>query len=1088
MKILAIRGENITSLPFFEVDFQKEPLRSSGLFAIWGPTGAGKSSLLDTMCLALFNRVPRLDDAVAKGLRFQSKFGEISQNDILQMIRRDATTCKAEVDFIGIDGIEYRAKWGYRQGARSGAGPKEEFSLIQMSDQQVIVLNSKTAYLAKITDLLGLSYGQFIRTIFLSQGRFAEFLKSDESNRSELLEKLTGTAIYTEVSQNIFNRAKKETEQLKVLNDQVSFLQLLAPEKSERLTLSVGILTTQIVNQEKLLKQLEDIALSSAKFQVASTNLDILKAELTKNSEELVKINKSLLDSEDQLNICERDFRDQESVLEKAVILDTELAGLNAQAVSADTSFTASSRINKELELKIETLVERIEKGILIVKDLTDWLASKTQLKKISAEWGRWQQLFKDCANAKLNAKSVADEIINLKEKLETIKTDKPELETKIKKLKTVLGDQGRKELAEMRSVLDEEKNDLDECQEYLRVLHKYDDAKLEQTAILEKRLKAQSAVGPSKDEFDRANQMYRDILEANGTKVESLRDALEDGKNCPVCGSTDHPYAGKSNKMKSLLNKYEDVKDKAQEKHGELLAEFKSLDSLYKAAALESAENKKELAEIKKPKSELFLKCVKKGSQEAQIAFLKINKVEINKRVASLKNKEDQLTNLQKLEQELKSIIVEENKTTAQIENDSSRLSEQEKRFNEQALQLDEAFGDSNWRSAWSMSPERFVKSVETDVLEYKRKEENLKTSQELLAKLEVEKIAKSEQLPDSLAKVKDDEKRLIEVRELVRLKTDERIQLVGSDPVPKIRERNTQQLNEKRKLHAAAKENSEAIKHAGASLIGKEEDRIKEVKMLSQAIAGLVASLPTESADMSEILDGKVLASYEVPDLKLIIDPIVPELTIKLRENIETKATYSALLAQDKALQSQALEMYKAIENQTKLKEKWEKLSTEIGSSDGKLFRKIAQAYTLEILMFHANQQLAQITPRYKLLQAGDSVNFAVVDQHDFDEIRSVHTLSGGETFIVSLALALGLSAMASKGLTIESLFIDEGFGALDSETLKYVMSALSQLQAQGRKVGLITHVEEMKEQIPTRIEVTPISQGTSSITVVG
>ena len=174
--------------------------------------------------------------------------------------------------------------------------------------------------------------------------------------------------------------------------------------------------------------------------------------------------------------------------------------------------------------------------------------------------------------------------------------------------------------------------------------------------------------------------------------------------------------------------------------------------------------------------------------------------------------------------------------------------------------------------------------------------------------------------------------------------------------------------------------------------------------------------------------------------------------------------------------------------IDKQSAIAAKWGNLSAAIGSANGNAFKIIAQQFTLEALLVEANRELSIITPRYSLRMLGESMHFGVVDHDSFGELRPVHTLSGGETFIVSLALALGLSRMAGGELTVESLFIDEGFGTLDADTLRCVMVALSSLHAQGRKVGLITHVEEMKEQIPVRIEVVKMGQGTSRVEVRG
>lgn len=164
----------------------------------------------------------------------------------------------------------------------------------------------------------------------------------------------------------------------------------------------------------------------------------------------------------------------------------------------------------------------------------------------------------------------------------------------------------------------------------------------------------------------------------------------------------------------------------------------------------------------------------------------------------------------------------------------------------------------------------------------------------------------------------------------------------------------------------------------------------------------------------------------------------------------------------------------------------QRWARLNALIGSATGDTFRKIAQAYNLDLLVHHANVQLRQLVKRYRLKRGGSMLGLLVMDTEMGDELRSVHSLSGGETFLVSLALALGLASMASSTLKIESLFIDEGFGSLDPESLQLAMDALDGLQAQGRKVAVISHVQEMHERIPVQIQVQRQGNGLSTLEV--
>ncbi|MGB2683261.1 MAG: SbcC/MukB-like Walker B domain-containing protein, partial [Candidatus Competibacter sp.] len=194
--------------------------------------------------------------------------------------------------------------------------------------------------------------------------------------------------------------------------------------------------------------------------------------------------------------------------------------------------------------------------------------------------------------------------------------------------------------------------------------------------------------------------------------------------------------------------------------------------------------------------------------------------------------------------------------------------------------------------------------------------------------------------------------------------------------------------------------------------------------------------------------------------------------EAELTLRQDDERRQRNSALQA-DIAAQDAKTEL-------------WRKLDTLIGSGDGKKFRNYAQGFTLDILLGYANRHLADLSRRYRLERVKDSLALMVVDQDMGDEHRSVHSLSGGESFLVSLALALGLASLSSNRVRVESLFIDEGFGSLDADTLRVAMDALDNLQAQGRKVGVISHVQEMTERIGIQVQVRRQAGGQSRVEV--
>ncbi len=160
-------------------------------------------------------------------------------------------------------------------------------------------------------------------------------------------------------------------------------------------------------------------------------------------------------------------------------------------------------------------------------------------------------------------------------------------------------------------------------------------------------------------------------------------------------------------------------------------------------------------------------------------------------------------------------------------------------------------------------------------------------------------------------------------------------------------------------------------------------------------------------------------------------------------------------------------------------------ERRAPPIGSADGKKYRNFAQGLTFELMVSHANRQLEKMTDRYLLIRdERQPLELNIVDSYQADEIRATKNLSGGESFIVSLTLALGLSKMASQKVRVDSLFLDEGFGTLDEEALETALETLSGLEQDGKLIGIISQVSELKERISTQINITPVSGGRSSL----
>lgn len=255
------------------------------------------------------------------------------------------------------------------------------------------------------------------------------------------------------------------------------------------------------------------------------------------------------------------------------------------------------------------------------------------------------------------------------------------------------------------------------------------------------------------------------------------------------------------------------------------------------------------------------------------------------------------------------------------------------------------------------------------------------------------------------------------------------------------------------------------------------------KEVEAVHNRLSGLQGEMKQIALAIGELQEQ--YKKIESPEL-------LPEIIKKQQEenlNIERAlSTMEACLLQQAKNKLTVEQIAKELAEKQTVAERWAKLNKLIGSADGAKFKVIAQSYTLNLLLLHANKHLSYLSKRYKLQQVPDTLALQVIDCDMCDEIRTVYSLSGGESFLISLALALGLSSLSSNNLKVESLFIDEGFGSLDAESLRTAMEALEQLQMQGRKIGVISHVQEMSERISVQVQVHKKVNGKSVLTVVG
>ncbi|GBU08074.1 exonuclease [Bacteroidales bacterium] len=1025
MRILAIRGKNLASLEGeFTIDFTAEPLKSAGIFAITGSTGSGKSTLLDALCLALFDETPRSNKA-SENIKIQDvKDKFISQKDSRNILRRGASDAYAEVDFVSLGGDIFRSRWSLRRSRDKADGSLQNSELrLTKIATNVEVQGRKTELLAKIVELIGLSFDQFTRAVLLAQGDFATFLKASQKEKAELLEKLTGTDIYSRISTSIFEKSKNAELELKLIKERIKDIELLSEDDVEALEIE-----KQAVVQE----------------------IESLKNELTIL---LAKI-KWIADEE----ALSKNIKQAEQVLSKAQTAIEEAKPRYHYISQIDSvqeirdNFAELKNVYKQLEENKTNLATQVAgrdaNSILLKQAVANFTDSETQQKEAGEAFAKIEPQIKQARD--LDTRIIGAETNDN----EAQKEHNQALEAKDKVVKSIENAQKSLDLAAETIVginawFDQNKQYQEIVPRIDLILNLLEDAYAanEQAEVNGKTLAQSKAISDSDaiklTELTKEAEHLNTLLPA---EIAELRAKLKDGVPCAVCGSIHHTVSStikdESLEEKELNNAKKDVANRIAilSQH----VETRKDENIRLQSALEAYAK-----QYKKAMSKLgdYLAPVPSWQEMFEKDVLH----NILKDIAQTWNKHTETQNT--IKEKVASI-------KTRIESEQQSLAEADK----------------------MLSAKEQKKSRTTSELETLQKERALLLEGKNADEIEKIYADKREKLRDNLEKL---------------TKSRSSFSAIGdkySGVIAQIEE----EISKLSKHYAALYKNVDAwiLSKNGTITMAQLSDLFSKNSAWLMAERNLLNSLhqnkTTAVATLSE--RNKHLENH----CKVQVKPLENETKESLQAiftersgHIEQKTTRNTeidmLFANHNKGKERIKLFEKKIDEKNSLSDNWKKLSDMFGSADGSKFKVLAQGYTLEVLLRYANKHLKELSRRYELQRIPDTLALQVIDLDMLGEIRSVHSLSGGESFLISLALALGLSSLSSKRMKVESLFIDEGFGSLDIDTLRVAMDALERLQTQGRKIGVISHVAEMTERIATQIRVVKTVNGRSSVEVV-
>jgi len=1219
MRILQVRFKNLNSLVGeWEIDLTHPAFASEGIFAITGLTGAGKTTILDAICLALYGRTPRLGKITKSG------------NEIMS---RQTGECFAEVTFETEAG-RFRCHWSQHRARKKPDGelqlPKHEIANADSGQ----VLEAKLRGVAEqIETATGMDFDRFTRSMLLAQGGFAAFLQAAPDERAPILEQITGTEIYSQISIRVHERRSEERKRLDTLQAELAGMQLLTPKDEQQLTASLekkiqqdNELTQQVAQKNQAITWVKAIARLEEELKELGQAKDELQTRLEAFApeQELLRLaNQALELAADYAALTstrKAQDADRRSLLECQVSLTSRTDAakhaeevMNAAAEQLEARKAEQQKTQpvirkvRELDLKIaekDALIKAVNDSI---SDLSTSLESlSTKQKSNSDELRRKRKALEELQALLETSKAdgeLVEQLTGLQSRFDALKTLNSQLTGKLEE--TTQADNQLREATkawqEQTTCLENERRGLYGIQgtlaerqaELLKILEGQDVSEwrksqsllTSQKDLIVKALEAVQTLSKSKQatiELDNRRTTLKhkesfltstlatlterqatfeketDLLETQLTllkKIEDLDEArgqLQDGEPCPLCGAKEHPFAEGNipaldetqqrlttvrTELKSVTGDISDLKVK-------LANVSKDLEQLA-SAQKEHAEKIEEASQVigdicselpSEPKlaaSDPMLEEKLKELQEENSRYL----AHSTSTLETVEAAEKVLTTVRESLEKAKDSVAKEERdaqATAHKKESAGQLLE---RLKKEA----DGYRDQQEKSLIHLRKEVQAFGVETlsiDTMDaaleqltsrrdqwIARQKEKTKLEQKI-AVIETQTRHQAEQLQkaeNDLKKQKDQLAALLRERETFsrerrdlfgdKKADDEEARLYtavesADKDLDIARQKLSTANQELRQLKAKIDELEKAIKTQDLHLKSADESfqaRLKTSGFTDEETYKSACLRESERKHLAQqaqkLSDERTeITSKEREKNKLLEKELQKKLTEEPLDELENALAVLVgnqkdlqqeiggirqKLKDNESLKQQQLVRLQAINAQKRECLRWDLLHELIGSADGKKYRNFAQGLTYEMMIGHANRQLQKMTDRYLLVRDdAEPLELNVIDNYQAGEIRSTKNLSGGESFIVSLSLALGLSHMASKNVRIDSLFLDEGFGTLDEEALDTALETLSGLQQDGKLVGVISHVPALKERISTQIQVIHKTGGRSNI----
>ena len=1121
MKFLQLEILNLASLDKQGgevINFEEGALGESTIFSIVGPTGSGKSTLLDAICLALYNRAPRYPRKKGDKNQNIEIFGEADANennrlaptDSRNILTRGKKEGYSKLTFLANNGSIYRAEWHVRFQRVRYENAKTSLYKITKNGEQ---LTEEIADWNELPNIIGLDYDQFLRTVLIAQGSFANFLTAKENERYELLEKLIGceetyTNIATEIKKakdqavDAYNQMAASVEAVKqnLLNDEeLAQLQeeITRLEKAEKeLDSQLQAISKDLQWYEENDKQTKQIAIYQADMEQASNAIKKMQAQnlhLQLHDEVQPAVN-LLQEVERQIQSI---HEQEEEILKSEAAIKSKVVGITKSEHTLSYLKEVVNKAQEQLEKTLPVIAEaralktKIEAAMPNLTEKKEALelaqkenqSAQRDVEENARNIKKWEA---ETEKANLALKTTKEEIAKQKQTLQKT-TQAAELAWETEKSKTT--GLNIEELQNSKTVADRK---LQDVQQAIKVVNHLDST----TTDKQKNEERIQFLGKRNAKIDEA--LGKLTIEALTQETQTLRNAytlmvsekweihranLTEGKPCPLCGSTTHPYHSDNRQfeeatteLSQLLKAKEDLLKLQQKQEKDLSGERKQNDGEVQTLQKQQEKLSGEIATYEEEWKVLIAQYPKIPKAEAELkALLPIYEDKAKEATGKLSlfnkiQKEiEQLTQLK--DKAIKDEAAYESKASVILNNAQESTSTCATQLTEhKALTINLISQEKNKKEAYEKALQAW-NNAKKEMEEWQAQYQQILNGEEPDAAEQRLTAAK-----DEATKAADNQNENINKlkAELANSKGSYQTML-------------SQNKTMKEYLQAKEKELDLWIKEYNKQL---KEKSIKPSLIDLNTIWEMLHSAEDWNAirrekDEKEKAVASTTALYQNAEKAhqqhLEQQPAqTRDALLAIQQEYQERSQRNELIAANARMQNhqeavkQLGDKAEALNLVTQEKDDWTAITDAIGA-DGKTLRKIAQCYTLSFLITHANQEIRKFNSRYELQQVKHSLGIRVIDHDRADDIRDTTSLSGGETFIVSLGLALGLSALSSRNISFENLFIDEGFGTLDPDTLATVIDSLAMLQSsQGKKVGVISHTDTMSERITTQIRI--------------